>query len=234
MKKHFKHIMLLTSALLAVTSCSNESITGTGKPKQEVRNFSEFKGINVSGNYEILGSPGKPEKFIISTNENILPYILTSVKKGVLTVESKKSVSLHPTVTQNIWFTVPEFNSLELSGSSIFQFLDLNGDELKITLSGSHHLLLTGKATSIDLTISGSSDVDARKLNVDDAKVVINGSSTVYLNPANNLKVTINGEGKVVYFSEAPKVEQVINGAGQVISNFGKIDKEVDRTKEKF
>lgn len=230
MNKYVKSSALVICMLLTVISCSRQNVTGTGEAKTEVRNLSEFNGLTVNGNYEILGSPGTPEKFVVSTNENLLPYLMTSVKKGIVEVETKKSVDVHPTVAQKIWFTVPEFDSLTLNGASAFQFFDMVTNKLNITLSGSHHLLMSGKGDSLALTISGSSDVDARGLVVNDATVVINGSSTVYLNPIKTLKVTINGDGKVIYFSEAPKVDQTINGSGQVTGNFGKMKGSVPQT----
>lgn len=232
--RHAIKSILLTTILLALTSCGHDNVKGTGEAVTEVRNLAEFTGLNVNGNYQILGAPGSPDKFIISSNANILPYIETNVKSDVVIVENKKNATLQPTVPQKIWITVPKFNSLTMNGASVFQFQDLKTDALKIELSGSHQILLTGKADSIDLTISGSSDIDARGFVTDDATVVINGSSTVYLNPTKTLNVTINGEGKVVYFSEAPKVEQTINGAGQVVSNFGKIGKDVPAPEQKY
>lgn len=231
---HLSKALLLGACVISLTSCGREDIKGTGELKTEVRNLAEFTGLNVSGNYEILGSTGSPEKFVIGTNENLLPHIDTTVKDGVVIVDDKKSADLHPTVAQKIWFTIPKFASLILNGSSVFQFQDLEGSKIEINLSGSHQLLLTGKAEEVDLTISGSSEVDARNLVTDEAKVVINGSSTVYLNPTKKLDVTINGEGKVVYFSQSPKVEQKINGAGQVISNFGNVAKDVPQPEQKY
>lgn len=230
----FAKILLLTAGLCALTSCGRETVKGTGDAKQEVRNLSEFTGLNVNGNYQILGSPGSPDKFVISTNENILPYIETYVKDSTVIVETKKKADIFPTVAQNIWFTVPKFNNLTMNGASVFQYQNLETDKLTVTLSGSHQVLLTGKGESLDLTISGSSDVDARSFVTNDATIVISGSSTVYVNPTKNLKVTINGEGKVIYFSEAPKVDQTINGSGQVSSNFGKLNKDVPAPTDKY
>lgn len=230
----FVKVLLLTASVCAITSCGRETVKGTGEAKQEIRNLSEFTGLNVSGNYQILGAAGSPDKFVISTNENILPYIETYVKDSTLIVESKKKADIFPTVTQNIWFTVPKFKNLTLNGASVFQYQNLNTDKLTVTLSGSHQLLLTGKGDSLDLTISGSSDVDARSFITNDATIVISGSSTVYVNPTKNLKVTINGEGKVIYFSEAPKVDQTINGSGQVSSNFGKLNNDVPAPAAKY
>jgi len=225
--------IVIAAGFLSLVGCGREEIKGTGDAKQEIRNLAKFTGMNVNGNYQILGSPGSPDKFVISTNANLLPYVETTVKDGIVIVQNAKKKDLVPTVTQNIWFTVPKFNSLILNGSSIFQFQDLKTDKLDINLSGSHQLLLTGTADEIHLNISGSSDVDARSFVTDDADVVINGSSTVYLNPTKHLKVTINGEGKVVYFSQGPQVEQTINGSGQVYSNFGTLNKEAPYNQKK-
>ena len=220
MQRLIKHSLILILMAAAITACGRKEVQGTGQEKQEVRNVAQFTGINVNGNYKILGSTGSPQKVVIASNANLLPFIETNVSDSVLIVQDQKKMVLHPTLDQRIWFNTTKFNSVTLNGSSVFQFQHLKTDNLDIHLSGAHQLLLTGTAGNLNIVVNGSSDIDARDFVVQNVTVEINGSSTVYINPAKKLKITINGDGQVVYFSQSPQIEQLINGSGKVISNF--------------
>jgi len=221
MNKQISVVLIIVSLIFTLTSCSRQQVNGSGASKQETREVSEFTGLNIDGNYSILGTISSPQRFVISTNENLLPFIETNVKDGILTIQNKSSTDLHPTSGQSIWFYVPSFESLTLNGISKFQLTNLDSEKLSITLTGSHRLLLTGKAGDLTINVSGNSTIDARNLAVNNANIELNGAGTVYLNVANTLSVKINGSGKVVYFNQTPKIEKTVNGAGDVISGFG-------------
>ncbi len=221
MKFSLKSVAVIISTMSLLTGCGADEVKGTGAAAKENRNVAEFHGLNVSGSYAILGTIAKPQKLAVGSNANLLPYIETTVKDGVLFVNAKKDAKLTPTVSQNIWFTADTLDSLTLNGSSIFQLLHVTTDKLDVKLAGAHQVLLSGAAKELKIVISGNSDIDAKNLISQHAEIEINGSSTVMVNPTQSLKVTINGNGKVAYFSQAPKVEQTINGSGQVINSFG-------------
>lgn len=225
MKINFKSIALLAITTSLLTGCGGDNIKGTGVAEKENRNVAEFQGLNVSGSYAILGSIAKPQKLAVGTNGNLLPYIETTVKDGVLYVSTKKGINAEPTVSQNIWFTANTLSSLTLSGSSIFQLLHINTDKLDVNLSGAHQVLLSGAGKDLKIVISGNSDIDAKNLVVENATIEINGSSTVMVNPTLTLKVTINGNGKVAYYSQSPKIEQTVSGSGKIINSFGSDNK---------
>jgi len=184
-----KSVALLTVAASLLAGCGSDNIKGTGAAEKENRNVAEFHGLNVSGAYAILGSIAKPQKLAVGTNANLLPYIETTVKDGVLFVTTKKGANTLPTVSQNIWFTADTLSSLTLSGASIFQLLHVNTDKLDVTLSGAHQVLLSGAGKELKIIISGNSDIDAKNLIVENATIEINGSSTVMVNPTQTLKI---------------------------------------------
>jgi hypothetical protein len=221
MNKLLTGFMVAMGLTVALSGCGREQLTGTGEGKQEVRNVAEFAGINVNGNYEIVGSMGSPQKVVLFSNENLLPYITSTVKSSVLMIDTSKSADIKPTIIQKMWFFSDVFDSLTLNGASKFQFLDLKAKKLVISLTGAHQLLFSGTGTDIDIVINGNSDVDAKNLAVENATIEINGSSSVLINPSKTLKIKINGNGKVIYFNKEPKIEQTINGSGQVINGFG-------------
>ncbi len=208
-----------------MTGCGHETIKGEGAAKQEQREIKAFSGIEIDGNYAILGTIGKPDELVISSNPNILPHIKSSVDSGILIIKNDDSVNLKPSVAQKIWFTTEEFQSLRLSGNSQFQ-IELNSNKLDCEFKGSHKALLKGKLASLKIVSNGSADINAQGLQVKNAEVEINGSGLVTLSVTDNLKVKINGDGKVIYYSGQPKVEQSISGSGQVRSAFGALEKQ--------
>lgn len=199
-----------------LTACNRENITGTGEIKQETRTIAEFSGINVNGSYNLTGAQGDPQSFSLASNENLLPYIVTSVDDNVLNIESKKHVELHPAGQQTVDFKVSKFNSFTANGSSNFKFLNLTADNLSMVLSGSHHVEVSGQAPLLDIVVNGSADIDARNFKVDVAKIEINGSGTVYVNAAKTLDVAINGDGKIIYFGGTPQIKQTMTGSGEI------------------
>lgn len=215
---------LVVFLFILMTGCGRETIKGEGAFKQEHRETKAFSGVDIDGDYVILAKMGKPAELVISSNPNILPHILSSVESDILTIKNDKSVNLQPSVTQNIWFTAEQFNTLHLSGNIQFQMLDVNSDNLDCLFSGSHKVLLKGKVTTLKVVTSGTANFDARDLQVQDADIEINGSGVVAVNVSDHLKVNINGDGQVVYYNGKPKIEQTIKGAGQVNSAFGAVE----------
>jgi len=220
----FTPLALVAVIFFLMTGCGHESIKGEGDAKTEPREVAAFTGITVDGDYAILGKMGKPTEVVIGSNPNILPYIQATVESGILTVKNDDKVVLHPTHTQNIWFTTEEFHTLNLSGDTQFQFLDLNSTDLDCNLSGSHKVLLKGKLTTLKVVTNGTTNFDARDVQVKDADIEINGSGIVAVNVTDNLKVKINGDGQVIYYNSKPKIEQTIKGAGQVGAAFGAVE----------
>jgi hypothetical protein len=223
-----KPIKLASFALIIIscllTACGRESIKGEGEPKQEHREVQAFSGLEIDGDYTIIGKIGKPQEFVIASNPNILPHIKSSVDSDILTIKNDDNVNLQPTIAQHVWFTTEQFHTLRLNGNSRFQLTGLNSENLDCVFSGSQKVLLRGKAATLKVVSNGTSNIDARSLQVKDADIEINGSGIVSLMVSDHLKVNINGDGQVIYYNGKPKVDQTIHGAGQVKSAFGPLE----------
>ncbi len=86
--------ILLVGAIAVMAGCSLPGIKGDGTIKTENRPISDFSALEVSGAYQIKWSSGKPA-LTISTDQNLLPLITTSVTDNTLRIDSKES--LRPT-----------------------------------------------------------------------------------------------------------------------------------------
>lgn len=223
---NFVKLALIVSIFSFISGCGQNSIKGEGAATQERRDVKSFSGIEIDGDYAVLGTIGKQEQLVISTNPNILPYIKSTISNDILTIKSDDSVKLQPTVKQNISFATQELNSVLLSGNMQFQMNSLNSKNLECTFNGSNKAALQGRATKLKIIINGSANINTNSLEVHDAEIEINGSGTVAVNVSDNLKVKINGDGKVVYSNGKPKIEQSITGSGKVVSAFGVLEQQ--------
>src|SRR5258705_3125431 len=86
--------ILVVAAFGVIVGCSRSGIRGDGTMKTENRSITDFSALEVSGAYEIKWSSNKPS-LTISTDQNLLPLITTSVTGNTLQIDWKKN--LRPT-----------------------------------------------------------------------------------------------------------------------------------------
>ena len=86
--------VLLFAAVTVLAGCFSSGIKVDGAIKSENRSIANFSEIVVTGAYKIKWSSGKPA-LTISTDQNLLPLISTSVTGNTLQIESTQD--LRPT-----------------------------------------------------------------------------------------------------------------------------------------
>lgn len=214
-------IATIILASLLIISCGREQVTGSGAAKADNREVTAFTSLVVNGAYQINGNNSEKPTLTITSNENLLPFIVSSVQRGTLTIANKKNVDLFPTTQQIITFSTQNFDSLTLNGSSNFTFDNLKTKTLTMNLSGSNQVKISGQGGKLNIAVNGSGEVDTRNFKVADSTIEINGDATVYVNATKNLDVTINGNGKIISLGGTPKIRQNIHGSGQITSEFG-------------
>ncbi|WP_244896975.1 GIN domain-containing protein [Candidatus Coxiella mudrowiae] len=65
---------------------SEYSIKGSGKVISQAREVPSFEHIRAAGELKIVVIVGKLQKVVVKTNDNIKPYIVTSVKDDTLEI----------------------------------------------------------------------------------------------------------------------------------------------------
>ncbi len=174
----------------------------------------------------------------IKTDDNLLPYIESEVRDGVLYLGPKKegkSINLNP--SKNIFYTatVKKLDSLSVAGySDVHSIHKISGDRLDINVNGSvtldldidvkslnissnglGNVKLAGSADSIKINIAGAGTYNALDLVVKHAEVSVAGSGTISLNVSDTLDVNLAGAGNVNYKGD-PKVTSKIGGIGKL------------------
>lgn len=229
-----KNFIILLIAPIIFASCN--VISGDGNIRSEQRNVSDFHSVKSSGSIDIEIKNGNNYSLTVEDDENILPYIVTEVKGGVLTVRYKESTSISND-NAKVYVTAPALNRISVSGSGDITSdgtlksedrIEFNtsgsGDikatvdapAIKVTGSGSGNVDLSGKTKDFNCKMSGSGNVNCSNLKSENATVHIAGSSDVHVFASVNLKISVAGSGDVYYAGNPSSPDIHIAGSGSV------------------
>lgn len=227
--------LVIALLIFSAFTIRNERITGSGNIKQEVRSQNPFKSISTSGNYNVYIQQGSKRDIQIEADDNLLPYIITTVDGNELRINTKKGYDIKPTKTINIYVTVEELEELNSSGSGgfysknslkgdkvVFSFsgstvadMDINSNALNVRISGSSKINLKGNIAQTNYGISGSGNIDAFDLHSDNVKVQVSGSGNLDVYADKKLDISVSGMSKVRYKGN-PSLSQSSSGSSKV------------------
>jgi len=223
--------IILVVLMNGLNACS---IEGNGKLASSMRTVPAFTGIELSCIGHVYVTQGDKQEVKVEAEENLIGYLETVVKNGVLVIRCEENI--HPKEQVNVYITVKELCMLELSGSGDMETKNeitcehmairlsgsgnihahIDSKSVKAELSGSGELTLNGRSAESDLHINGSGDINADKLQTFTASVNIVGSGNGRVAVDNQLVVTITGSGNVYYVKEPGKIDSRITGSGNI------------------
>lgn len=214
-------------------------VKGNGKVISETRNVGSFDKVKVSGSFDVFLVKGNEGKIDIKIEENLLPYLVTSVDNGNLKIKWKKGTNINTTKPTKLTVSFKEINSVSLAGSGDITAKDIiksnefsvavagSGDidlvvdanEMQAALSGSGDIGLKGSTGSFDGAIAGSGDIEAIGLKAEKADLKISGSGDMSISVEKELRARISGSGDIRYKGN-PKIEDTkVSGSGSIRSN---------------
>lgn len=232
--KRYIPLALIFIAIIAVSGCIGQGITGSGKVVNETRQINGFNQIDLNGAGELIITQGNTESLTIQADDNLMPYIKTNVNNNRLTISFDNAMPL-PTQSVKIYLTVKNINSITTSGSGKINsnnlkannltiningagesnLNNLNANTLKIIISGAGKMTLSGNVNEQNINISGAGDYNAANLSSKITSLSINGAGRGTVRVSDVLNAMINGGGEIRYIGN-PKVVQQINGAGNI------------------
>ena len=231
--KQFTFYILL---LFAATSCIEDfTIRGNGIAVTQVRQVPSFDKVISSGSFDVHITKGDELEVVLNAEENILPYIETSVSNNTLLIDIRGMHNVKNRLPMNMYITIPELLSVKqsesdnittdyftadrmeffISGSgSISTTVDAN--VLDASISGSGWMIIDGDANQSNLAISGSGNIDCSNLTVNNCNANISGSGNMQVKAVKTIYAKISGSGNI-YYTGNPGLELNISGSGKVI-----------------
>ncbi|NML40909.1 DUF2807 domain-containing protein [Chitinophaga sp. G-6-1-13] len=240
MKTFFKYVpasflVALVVLLSSFTNIRNERIRGNGQMKTETRTAGNFDKISTGGVYNIELQQGNTNSIQVEAEENLLPYIETTISGGELEVTTRKGVNIDPSKKIIVRVTIQQVKKLSASGACSYtgkgliksdnlklEFsgathanLELNARELKVGMSGASKVDLKGSCDKVAYQASGAANIEALDFQTQEAEIGISGSGEAKVAVEKKLNVSVSGVGKVRY-KGTPAVNQSVSGMGNV------------------
>ncbi len=230
-------IALLLMACGLSVNMDGTMIQGSGNLKTEQRPVSDIERVSLEGLGDMTIIQGNEESLSVEADDNVLPYIETTMRGRELVLSIKDHYSFKRNVTIRYTLKVKNLTAvsisgagnvtseklnvgdlaLTISGAGNMKIADLQAQDLRATASGSGNYDLKGKVDSQDITISGVGTYTAGDLESKDMKVTVSGSGNVTAWVTGSLDTRIAGFGNVNYYG-SPSVSQSITGGGGVKS----------------
>jgi hypothetical protein len=236
-----KNLLVLLFAFTAVGGyAQQEKIIGNGNLQKETRDVRSFTGVLVSVNVNVNLSYGDQKDITVEADENVLPYIETTVENGNLIVKTRNKVSINSKHKIVVHASMKQVERLRVSGSgNITGNGDFSNDsrtdigvsgsgninvgmnsfnETKINISGSGNVTLKGKSTNnIDATISGSGNIDCAEVACNDVFAHVSGSGNIKVHANKSIDAKVSGSGNIYYKGSATNINLKSSGSGKII-----------------
>ena len=211
--KNKPYLAVLALLILFSAGCDWRGIRGNGTIKTEQRPVSPYTRIDAGGFYDIQWQPGSPS-LSITTDENLLSNIETSVSGNVLKIETHGQIA--PTHGVTVILTGPSLSGAELSGALKMEAIHLSGDRFTLETSGATKVTLAGGTNRLVASLTGASRLDAATLQTQDVEIFVTGAGRADVMATNSLKAAITGAGRVSYGGNPKSVEKKVTGAGKI------------------
>ena len=232
--------------VFVLSACSRpqemEFVRGSGAIASEARAIEGVRGVTLATLGELIIELGEDEGLTIEAEENLLPYLETTVRGGMLTIGSREGVSLSPSETVTYYLTVTGLDSLAVSSSGNIEAPPLGGERFTVESSSSGDIHVQGvNAERLDVKIDSSGDIvvdggqvgheeirihSSGAFNADDvqcesANVEITSSGNARIWVRDSLDADLSSSGDLNYYGE-PEVSQSTSSSGQLISMGGR------------
>ena len=189
-------------------------IEGSGVAGSEARNTADFNGVGVSGVFQVEVTAGKDFSVQVQADDNLLPYIRTEVKRGILEIETTERIESHTPL--RVLVSAPNIESIEVSGVSDVSVAGVATSSLEIQASGRSKVNVAGKTDGVNVEVSGGSSVEAEDLKAQTASVAASGSSRVSVFVTERLTSSASGASTIVYSGGPTSVAKNTSGSSKV------------------
>ena len=210
-----KHILLIVTAAMLMSSCVKEKLTGVEATKTfDVPGW--YDELSVSNNISVSFSD-QVELVTVTADEGIISNFEMKLVEGELKMYRKQIFDFLPSPITVLLPCNAQLREVNLSGTSSFNG-DLEADEIEIAASGSSLFKGNLSANEIDVSLSGGSSVTANRLIASKLDLDLSGGSSVTANSliASKLDLDFSGASWAQLNGSVENLELDFTGASEL------------------
>jgi hypothetical protein len=207
-------VIALCGALLEGCKKELPPNVGSGVQKSELRTLPEFRKIRAAGIAHVEVTIGPPCQAELTTDENLLALVTTSLKDGMLVVGTVDN--LRPKVPVRVRLCAAALDAMSADGASQLSVSKLAAQQLSLRGAGAAKLRVSGSAATVELELRTASQADLSELSSATTVAKIDHAASARIGHVETLNVTITGPGSASYRGQ-PTIVRNVNKLGRLI-----------------
>jgi|GEM_PF-2039234 len=189
-----KSLVLIVQAVLlsSIAFSQNDELI------KEWRTISEFRSINMTGNFELYIIQDNKYELTIEAEKSVMNSIVTNISGKTLYIKPENYMKIKSLNPVKIYVRMPELRKISLSGSGLVKAIGLKCSNLEIEMYGTGNINIDELITEfLNTSAFGAGKIE---LDVD----------------ATNINVNVTGTGSVELKGNCPQIQLYINGTGNI------------------
>jgi hypothetical protein len=179
-----KKVLSLGAVIFAISFSGcyfpGDCIQGYGPVVEEIRDVDDFTAVSNTGSFEVRVSHADSFLVKVEAQENLTALIETYVSGGTLIVRKRNGVCFTSGPRVTVFVSLPELESIEMTGSGSLVADLAVCDDFECTNSGSGYISIdTVNAATAFLKNTGSGKLSAGEIHVDEIEIFQSGSGSV-------------------------------------------------------
>ncbi|MGI9516079.1 MAG: GIN domain-containing protein, partial [Pirellulaceae bacterium] len=180
----------------------------------ETRDLDSFDKVSLEEFGTIHVSFGDTQTVTVTTDDNLVSLVETTVQDGELKVRPIKA--LNPSVDLVIHVTVPRLTSAELAGAARLNIIDIDGESLDIELAGACGVDATGQVDKLSVELAGACRARLRNLKTRHAVVEIAGTGSAVVFASESIDAEAAGFASITCHGNPDDVKKEAAGISRV------------------
>ncbi len=197
------------------TNTNSGCVEGSGVKNTHKRDVEPFSKIDISGVFDVNIECQKKQRVEVTSDDNILPYVVTEVKSHTLFVTVNKSICTKSGLELNV--SVDNIEKVTVDGASDLVISRVDNKGLVMDLEGSGDIKASGKTGEFVTNITGTVDLDAKNLKSEKVRISVSGASDSFVYASKRLQADISGVGDIYYYGNPEEIIEDISGVGELI-----------------
>jgi Putative auto-transporter adhesin, head GIN domain len=227
-----RRLLVSIATIVPIAAIMTLSPPLLAKDKLQTQDYAQpaFSSVSVQIPADVEIKSSTRQSVTVTAEPKVIAALQISVRNGVLMLESKsfqttqgikilvegkpiKALSVGSSGSVILRDLTVERFTLDSDASADISVLGLNSESLKLDISGSATVKISGKSKSVDLKSHGSSEVDASALVAQSVVVRASDASTALVNAAVDLNAVASESATIKYRGSARIKKQVSDAA---------------------
>ena len=224
-------MVLVLFAVFGAQVCSGaKKVRGSGKVATEERKVKDFTGVELATMGDLLIQVGEKERLEIEAEDNLLPYLETEVRGGMLKIKKSRRVNLKPRKPIRYYLTVKKLDRIVISSAGNVEAPDLKAERFSIISSSAGDLEMGDlDGESLEIEMSSAGDVNMGNVDVRTIEVTISSAGDLELGDleVNSLEMRMSSAGNAQIGNLLAKTFNLENSsAGTMEIKGGKVEEQ--------